>query len=310
MRRMLFAAMSVFMLAGCMNPEGADTFSDSGVLSGSTILKAECARNAETAVWVVVDGAGECIRYFHSGLKDQNPLVHVWFHGDRMSQSFNGNAWVHGYYSRDANPAALQAQAEAGEVDSGVPYIRFSRPGLYGSSGNHRRRRLPEEVAIVDAAVDAIKARHGIQSYALSGQSGGGHLVASLLTRRDDISCAVITSGVASVRERSKIRGWGGRDITGFSSFFDPIDHVAQIPVKADRRIFVMGDPADSNVPFSTQADYHNALRAAGHHSALVRARGRGKSRHGLAHAGVHVVRDCIDGVRSDEIVRRHSNVF
>ena len=298
----------VITLLGCANPDGADTFTESGVLSGSTLTQAQCAAFGDTGIWVTVEGRGECLRYFHSGLQATNPVVHIWFHGDRMSQNFNGGAWVHDYYFDHNTPEALAARAETGARNSGVPYIRFSRPGVYGSTGSHKQRRQAREGLVINAALDALKARHGIEALALSGQSGGGHVVAALLPRRTDIVCAAITSGVVSVRKRSRIRGWGGRDITGYSTFYDPIEHVAEIPAAAKRTIFIIGDPKDSNVPFVTQGDYYQALVDAGHQAEIIRAKGRGRSNHGLSHAGFGVIRDCLEGMPASAIARKHSN--
>lgn len=299
----------LILLAGCVttDPNGADTFTKSGVLSGSILTEEACNAWQDTAVWVVVDGQGECLRYFHAGLAEKNEAVHVWFHGDRMTQWLDGRAQVHGYYTNDASPGALQQQAASRFQQDGVPYIRFSRPGLYGSSGDHRERRLLREVQVVDAALDALVDRYKIGALSLSGQSGGGHIVGSLLTRRDDIACAIASSGVLAVEKRSFIRGWGGRDITGFTGYFDPIDHVTEVPVDADRRIFIVGDPNDTNVPFSTQAAFYDALVAAGHDAVLIRANARGSSSHSLSREGQEIAADCVLGRETADIVATYS---
>ena len=306
--KMLATAALLGALVGCANPEGADTFTESGVLSGSTLTQAQCGAFEDTGVWVVVDGLGECLRYFHAGLEAANPVVHIWFHGDRMSQNFKGGAWVHDYYLDHNNPGALAARAENGARNSGAPYIRFSRPGVYGSTGSHKRRRLEREGLVIDAALEVLKQRYAIGAFALSGQSGGGHVVASLLPKRSDIVCAAITSGVVSVRKRSELRGWDGRDITGYHDFYDPIDHVSRIAEDENRAIFIIGDPRDSNVPFVTQADYYQAVLDAGHRAELIRAKGRGKQHHGLSQVGFQVVKDCLQGISPTAIARKHAS--
>jgi hypothetical protein len=47
------------------------------------------------------------------------------------------------------------------EID--LPVIRVGRPGVYDSTGmSHvRERRMPVEAHLVNAALDAIKARYG-----------------------------------------------------------------------------------------------------------------------------------------------------
>lgn len=293
-------------VAGCVTPamHNADTMTAAGVLSGSIMTEAHCASWPDNAVWVVVDGRGECLRYFHHGLGETTPVAHVWFHGDRIWQDLDWQAWIPGGYEDPDIVAKLEGFAEREATTYGAPYIRLSRPGVYGSSGFHKLRRRPREARIVNAALDTLKLRYGIGRFALSGQSGGGHVVASLLTMRDDIVCAVATSGVLSVRMRAEHHGWP-TDITGYSDYFDPVDHVGAIKPDRERRIFVVGDPRDVNTPFDTQAAYAAAAKAAGHDVALLTAEASGKAHHALALKGFRVVQWCLEGVPPDEIQSR-----
>lgn len=128
----------------------------------------------------------------------------------------------------------LQAAARRWAIALGHPYILLARPGTFGSTGDHRLRRSRREVALIDAALDQIKARHGIARLVVAGTSGGGHLAAALLSRRDDISCAVITSGVVAVKMRARLRGWPAGAITRADTI-DPIDEVASLARHARR---------------------------------------------------------------------------
>ena len=78
---LLFAGV----LAGCetTSRENADTFTRSGLKSGSVMTREACAW-LDSSIWVEVDGSGECIRYFTAGLDSSDGPVHVWFHGDRL----------------------------------------------------------------------------------------------------------------------------------------------------------------------------------------------------------------------------------
>jgi dienelactone hydrolase len=309
---LLWAALS---LAGCVTPvmRNADTMTPERMLSGSVMDKETCTAadtvwDAGGTVWVDLDPDwdpedGTCIRYVLAGLDTTNPIAVVYFHGDTMWQSLDGRSgWFDSYPTVSLETLRGFAQRETGTL--GLPYIRISRPGTYGSSGFHKQRRRAEEAAIVDAALDQVKQRHAIDRLALVGQSGGGHVVASLLTRRDDIGCAVITSGVVAVARRARHHGWD-RDITGYRDFFDPIEHVADIVPDPTRRIFVVGDPRDRNTPFFTQEAYAEAVRAAGHAVDLIRAEGEGRSHHGLSATGFKVAKWCVEGVPSPEIQER-----
>lgn len=312
--RLVLFLVPASLLFGCetASPENADTFTHAGLKSGSVMTREAC-NWPDSSIWV--EGMGECIRYFHAGLaadrsdaglEPRDGLVHVSFHGDRLI-----NYWgryrvrtVEVAWYRDNEPGILKSRAEREFRTYGLPYIRFSRPGVYGSSGDHKKRRRPREIEIIDAALDRLKERHGIKSFVFSGQSGGGHVIGSLLSMRSDIRCAVIASGSLAVRMRLQLAGWNA-DSTGYNDFFDPIDHVAEIPDDPHRRIFIIGDPRDETIPFSVQYAYYKALRKAGHNAWLIRANGRGKQHHGLSHAGFKVARWCAQGLPTEDILAR-----
>ena len=305
----------VLALGGCVTPimRNADTMKPKRMLSGSVMdrtacLAADSAWDGGGAVWVTLDPDwdaedGTCIRYVLAGIDTTNPVAVVYFHGDTMWQYLDGRSgWFDSYAT--ITPETLQGFAKRETETLGLPYVRISRPGTYGSSGFHKKRRRAEEAEIVNAALDQVKARHEIDRLVVVGQSGGGHVVASLLTKRDDIDCAVIASGVVAVARRARHHGWD-RDITGYRDFYDPIDHVSEIVPDPSRQILVVGDPRDSNVPFFTQEAYAQAVRSAGHNVALIRAEGRGRSHHGLSLTGFKVARWCVDGLPSEEIQAR-----
>jgi pimeloyl-ACP methyl ester carboxylesterase len=253
-------------------------------------------RPALHSIWVVVDGRGDCVRFFAAGLEKENVQVHVWFHGDRTGMKRDE-------YER-FTPDYLQRLAGREFDRRGIPYVRVSRPGVHGSSGRHRERRRPRENRIMNAALEGLKARFRIAQFALSGQSGGGHVVGALLTMRRDVGCAVITSGATAVRARLDIMG-RTRDVTGFSDFYDPIDHVREISPVPGLRIMVVGDPRDVAVPFPTQQAYFEALKARGLDATLIRGRSLGKKHHGLQNTGNRIMKLCIDGASAEEIVRK-----
>lgn len=277
----------------------AETWTRSGMLSGANSTKEGCGLHPDTAVWV----ESECIRYFHRGLGPTNAVVHVWMHGDRMSQDRQGGRFASPSY-RNASPQKQQMEADIAFEHYRVPQIYLSRPGVYGSSGSHAERRQPRNVNTVLAAFNALKAKYGIKKFAISGQSGGGHLVGAVLANRNDILCAAATSGGLSVQERVQWFGWSA-DATGYATFYDPIDYVKDIPKDPERRIFVIGDPRDKKVPFAIQRSYYRKVRAAGHMVSLIEAHAHDAARHALAGVGFQVIKWCVDGASTAEILDR-----
>ena len=284
-----------------------DTLDPKYVKTGAMVSERDCSTIEET-VWVVVDGHGDCIRYYGSGLKKgENPTVFLWFHGDRVQRQhakgdfFKTTAQQVIAYA-DNRPQVLRAMMAAWVSEFAKPAIFIGRPGVYGSSGNHTHKRQPREVALMDKALDALKSRYSIDSFIVAGQSGGGHVTASLLAQRTDIACAVLTSAPAAVRARNEIKKWPG-DATGMTTFYDPIEHVHEIKGHARLRIFVVGDPRDKAVPFRTQQLYFEALKASKLDAYLVPAKGSGQQFHGLGPLGMRMAGWCASGAASKEIL-------
>ncbi len=131
----------------------------------------------DDAVWVHYPEGNACMRYFSAGNLQAAPLAVVILKGDRVSQIKRPPATIPG------NTAADQRrQARAILRQTGLPTIILARPGTYGSSGNHYHRRQAEEFQAIDAALNAIKARYGIQRFILSGHSGGATAASALWT--------------------------------------------------------------------------------------------------------------------------------
>jgi len=227
----------------------------------------------DDAVWVEYSAGDDCIRYFAGGELDDAPLVIVRLYGDRTS-----------YMGRNAedipgNTAdAQQAYAERRADELGMPVVVIARPGTYGSSGDHRRRRQVEEFLALNAALDEVVRRHRIGRVILSGHSGGATAAAALLTfGRSDVACAVLTSGAYGLlerahmlRERNDREQRPGVDLTGFADPYDPLDHIDGILHDPGRTILVIGNEDDQVTPFILQQRFAEAVAAAGHNVQLM----------------------------------------
>ncbi len=313
----LFGLAAMVLVAMSSSVPGKQPFQDTlnpeYVKTGATVSERDCSTLRE-AVWVVVDGRGDCIRYYSSGLqKGANRTVFVWFHGDRLARHFEKGDFfkttaqeVIGY--KDNRPEVLGANMAAWVSEFGKAAMFVGRPGVYGSSGDHTQKRQPREIALLHKALDAIKSRYRVGSFIVAGQSGGGHVTASLLAQRSDIECAVLTSAPAAVRARIEIKKWPG-DATGATMFYDPIDHVDEIRAHPKLRIFVVGDPRDKAVPFRTQQMYYEALTAKKLDAYLVTAKsadtGPTSQFHALAPLGMRMAGWCASGASTDDILKR-----
>ena len=159
-----------------------------------------------------------------------------------------------------------------------IPVVILARPGTYGSSGNHAHRRQKKEFLALDAALSSLKKRYNIRNFILYGHSGGATSAAAILTLgRNDISCAILTSGAYDLLERAErlrvMRGQGSqknKDITGLRNPYDPLKHISGIAFNPKRRILVIGDSRDQVTPFDLQTKFAEALKTSGHHVSLL----------------------------------------
>jgi len=198
----------------------------------------------------------------------------------------------------------MQESIERVAASRGVPYVFLARPGIYGSSGDHRQRRRSAESRLVSAAIDLIKQRHGIETLGVAGQSGGGHVVASLLTMRSDIRCAVAASSVSSPRMRWTLRG-RSRDMTGYTDSFEPIEHLQAGTGHPQLRVFVLGDPQDTNTPWPSQVVLADRLKERQVAVEVIEGEGTGPENHNLSGSSTLIGALCMKGTPTPAILQR-----
>nr|MBS0020393.1 prolyl oligopeptidase family serine peptidase [Gammaproteobacteria bacterium] len=173
---------------------------------------------------------------------------------------------------------AQQVIAERRSRQLGLPVIILARPGTYGSSGDHGQRRQIREFLALNAALDEIKKKYEIERFVLSGHSGGATAVGALLTLgREDIACAIMTSGAFGLLERAQRRRERrgdppapDTDGTGLRNPYDPLDHVAGVVKDPERKILIIGNRKDVNTPFDLQIQFKKALSNLGHQVRLM----------------------------------------
>jgi hypothetical protein len=197
-------------------------------LNGSYASAASCA-TVPHGLWIEIDGKGDCIRYYPQALAEgENRTVLVYFGGDVMLRNSKGVRFITDSYLRQS-PATIAAEMADWARQAGRPAIFMARPGIYGSSGYHNKRRHPREIVLMDRALDQIKQEHKIPTFILVGHSPGGQIVAGLLNRRSDVSAAVISSGLVSVSRYQPI-GSGG---DGFRANCSTTRHLTIRPMKS-----------------------------------------------------------------------------
>ena len=312
--RQAVAPALAFTLVSCVTASsqltpttGAEPFPVDQLMYGSVADEALCKSIPDT-VWVIVDGTGDCIRYYKSLLGHKpGGAAFIFFHGDYLGGTrMRGNLRVVGNYGNQT-PARLTNQANALAKEAGGPYFLIARPGVFGSSGDHAQRRRPREPLLVNAALDQLKVRHNIGTWHISGQSGGGTMAAALITLRSDVDCVGIASGGTAIKVRARELGFTA-DSTGYDDPYDPVDHISKISRSPAPRIFVVSDPRDTDVSFSSQSYYVVQLTRAGLNPTHIMAEARPPNYHGLDQVAIRATRLCAKGATTIEILNELSS--
>ncbi|MCW8060416.1 alpha/beta hydrolase [Agrobacterium tumefaciens] len=270
-------------------PLGDDFFDSHDALHGSCSSSQQCA-DIPYAVWANTDSGGECIRYYPAGLDPKaNPLVLLYIPGDVILRTTRGVRLVGKSYKQKTPNELFELMSEWAS-DAGAPTMYLGRPGIFGSSGDHERRRQLYEIDLMNCALDLIKERHRIQQFILVGQSGGGQIVAALLNRRTDIASAVMTAGLLSVHDT--VRRWRrtrpvpGGAVYPVEALYDPLQEVERIRRNPAPQIFVISDPRDSVISLSSQLRYLQKLNSEGFETNHIFAHAEGPKHHNLGAHG------------------------
>ena len=248
----------------------ADTFTRQGLVGGATATEAGC-RALPDGIWVDIGHRRECLRYAAGGTGRPARTAIVHFPGDPagVAYRFAGNKvevdQVSEVYEQSPGTRRLSAEVLADATGGATPVFLMARPGMHGSSGDHARdRHTLEEVLLLDAALDELKRRHGVQDFALAGFSSGGAIVANLLARRSDIRCAVIASAPLDLTAFHRRQDGAVPDHLAMRNgqLADPMRSVGSI--RSDATVFVIGDTRDRSVPHAAWKAWEAAARRQG----------------------------------------------
>ena len=125
-----------------------------------------------------------------------------------------------------------------------------------------------------------------------------------MLTMRSDVECAVPASANSAPKMRWTMRG-RTQDLTGYSDSFEPVEHLSASLAATGVRVFVLGDPNDTNVPWSTQLPLAKRLKQLGVAVEELEGEGAGPERHALAGSSTLIGSRCMKGATTPEILER-----
>jgi hypothetical protein len=287
-----------FALVG-IQPVCAEIIRAADMLRGIQMTEAQCAARPQT-VWVRAAEQEFCVRYYLSTAGGRGVLPLVFLRGDTFGQLEPATgAFAGAAEAKDVDTDRFAQIAKLISEEASAPAIYLARIGLDGSSGHHRTRRTLLELNATNAALEAIKRRHGFQGFHLIGQSGGATLAGGLLARRSDIGCAVLGSGLLAFSRTPERTG------DPATQFFNVADSAAFIARKPFSRIILVTDPADKRVPQAQQTGFINALRAAGGRAEQIMVKATDDNRHGVLAYSRTVANGCLRGLSTEVIEER-----
>src|SRR5229473_3238056 len=248
----------------------AEIIKKEDMLRGITTTRDRCAATAWT-LWLNVDGEDFCVRYYLSTAGGEGTRPVIFLTGDHFG-TVNTKTWQWIPIGEDKNanvtfdPAATYRDintddpiktADAFSKMAKTTAIYLARIGISGSSGNHVFRSTLLELHLMNAALDAIKQRHGFEGFHLAGQSGGSTLVAGLAATRRDIACAVSGSG-----RLGKSYDISSKDPA--RTLVNPLEFIASIAQNRSLRFSMVTDSADRTVPAKQQTPFAEKMHRAG----------------------------------------------
>ena len=263
----------------------------------------QLCKSAPDRVFVNTKLGSECIAYYVTkGFETRTEAV-LYFGGDAPPLPSEQKFKV--FMFKNLGGMRRMLQTWAGRMR--MRYVYVARPGLQGSSGDHSARNNPKETYVMSAAAAAIKKRLALARIAVAGQSRGSTLAASMLALGEtEVTCAVLGSGALELVDLEYARAQTENSpVTRAAlgkALFDPAAHIGAIAPNPGRRVFVMGDPADTRTPFAQQFQFVQALKAAGHHAVAVEVDARSDDHHGVSKWTLPAAGACLNNLTDDLI--------
>jgi hypothetical protein len=230
---------------------GADTIKREDLLRGITMTRAQCAA-IQMTLWLNVYGRDFCVRYHLSTAGGEGPRPVVFLNGDAngpvdVTRDPSGHitlSWHDLSRVRDEDTDNMVRIADSFSKMTKTAAIYIARIGDEGTSGNHLSRKTALELQLTNAALDALKQRHGFEGFHLAGESGGGRVAFGLGALRHDIGCLLSASGQLATPSPPSQTGDPGK------TFFQL--NVTALAHNHAMRQMVISDPHDQQVPPAT----------------------------------------------------------
>jgi hypothetical protein len=170
------------------NGATAEIIQKQDLLRGITITREQCEATSQT-LWLNVHRRNFCVRYYLSTAGGEGARPVVFLQGDQLGTLNRKDwTWIEPLKAQDVDTDELMKIADDFSKMAKTTAIYLARIGVDGTSGNHMSRKTVLELDLMNAALDAIKRRHGFEGFHLAGQSGGSRIAGGLIGLRRDVA--------------------------------------------------------------------------------------------------------------------------
>jgi hypothetical protein len=293
-------ALAAALLAA--NGAAAEIIKKQDLLHGITIAQAPCEATPHT-LWLSVLGRDFCVRYYVSTAGGEGTRPVVFLQGDQLGK-LNPKAWtwIDTSEAKDVDTDDIMKIADGFSKMAKTTAIYLARIGVDGTSGNHMSRKTVLELQLMNAALDAIKRRHGFEGFHLAGQSGGSVIADGLTGLRRDIFCVVLGSG-------QYLSPQGANATDPGRSYFDATKSIPQLAQNHSMRPFLVTDKMDKKVPVAQQTGFIDKVRRAGRQVPQFFVEAIDDNHHGVLVYTDLVMAGCVLGRSDEEIARAVSTI-
>jgi len=299
-RRIRGIALAAALLAS--SNAAAEIFKKQDLLHGIATTRARCEAAPQT-LWLNVLGRDFCVRYYVSTAGGEGPRPVVFLQGDQLGRlNLSAWTWTDPSVAKDIDSADIMRIADGFSKMAKTTAIYLARIGVDGTSGDHKSRKTVLELELMNAALDAIKRRHGFEGFHLAGQSGGSRIAGGLIGLRRDISCVVLGSGPLVVGEGPKSADPG-------RTYFDATRNLPQLAQNRSMRLFVVTDKMDRQIPIAQQTGFVERLHRAGRKVPQFFVEAIDEKRHDVVVYSDLVMAGCVLDRPDEEIARAVSTI-
>jgi hypothetical protein len=297
--------LSAIALAGALvaaTGAAAEIFKTADLLRGITITHAHCEATPHT-LWLNVHARDFCVRYYLSTAGGEGPRPVVFLDGDQLGKINTKTwTWIDTSEAKDRDTDDIMKTADGFSKMTKTTVIYLARIGVDGTSGTHLSRKTVLELELMNAALDAIKQRHGFEGFHLAGQSGGSKITGGLIRLRRDIACAVLGPPDLRIIESAKSTDPG-------RTYFDATHDISQLAQNRSMRLFLVTDKMDKRVPVALQIGFVDKLRRAGRQVPQFFVEAIDDNHHGVLVYTELAVAGCVLGRPDEEIARALSTM-